>query len=60
MSFHFRKTLSGVGLVIAHLVNEQRPFVVHPHAIHALIVTQRTITNITDSCFSRLLGEESA
>jgi undecaprenyl-diphosphatase len=27
----------GVGLVLAHVVNEQRPFVAHPHVVHALI-----------------------
>jgi undecaprenyl-diphosphatase len=27
----------GVGLVVAHVVDEQRPFVTHPHLVHALI-----------------------
>jgi undecaprenyl-diphosphatase len=27
----------GIGLVVAHLVNEQRPFVAHPHLVHALV-----------------------
>jgi undecaprenyl-diphosphatase len=27
----------GVGLVLAHVVNEPRPFVTHPHVVHALI-----------------------
>jgi undecaprenyl-diphosphatase len=27
----------GVGVVLAHVVNEQRPFVAHPNLVHALI-----------------------
>ena len=27
----------GIAVVVAHVVNEQRPFVTHPHLVHALV-----------------------